>query len=303
MSADNNTASDMETYCCASCGVAGTDDVKLKKCNGCYLVRYCGVKCQRDHWRHHKKECKKRAAELRDEILFKQPEGTHRGDCPICMVPLPLDATINPMMVCCSKVICEGCNRANQERETEGRLLHVCPFCRKPLPDTKGKADKMRMKRIEANDPVAILEEGKTQCNKGEYTKAFDYFTKAAELGDVEAHYKLACLYHDGLGVEQDRGKEIHHLEEAAIGGQPRARHNLGSCEWFNNRKNRAVKHWIIAAAQGNDDSVKMLTGMFRRGEVSKESLDVALRGYQAAVNATKSPQREAAGPARNKLG
>ena len=55
----------------------------------------------------------------------------------------------------------------------------------------------------EANDPVAILEEGKNQCNKGEYIKAFEYFTKAAELGDVEAHYKLACLYHDGLGVEQ----------------------------------------------------------------------------------------------------
>ena len=73
MSADNNAAaaSDMETSCCASCGVAESDDVKLKKCNGCYLVRYCGIKCQRDHWRQHKKECKKRAAELHEELLFK----------------------------------------------------------------------------------------------------------------------------------------------------------------------------------------------------------------------------------------
>eukprot|EP00984_Skeletonema_dohrnii_P035791 scaffold35973_cov122-Skeletonema_dohrnii-CCMP3373.AAC.2 len=33
----------------------------------------------------HKKECKKRAAEFRDELLFKQPESCHEGDCPICL--------------------------------------------------------------------------------------------------------------------------------------------------------------------------------------------------------------------------
>ena len=65
---------------CASCGTAGGDDIKLKQCTACYLVKYCSVKCQRDHRKQHKKECKKRAAELRDEILFKQPESTHLGD-------------------------------------------------------------------------------------------------------------------------------------------------------------------------------------------------------------------------------
>ena len=75
---------------CAFCGTAGGDEIKLKRCNACYLVRYCSVKCQKDHWPKHKKECKKRAAELRDEILFKQPESTHLGDCPICCLPVPL---------------------------------------------------------------------------------------------------------------------------------------------------------------------------------------------------------------------
>eukprot|EP00986_Skeletonema_menzelii_P005632 scaffold2088_cov77-Skeletonema_menzelii.AAC.1 len=68
---------------CASCGAAGGDDIKLKKCTACYLVQYCSVKCQRDHRPKHKKACKKRMAELRDEILFKQPESNHLGDCPI----------------------------------------------------------------------------------------------------------------------------------------------------------------------------------------------------------------------------
>ena len=64
---------------CASCGKPENDDVKLKKCAACHLVRYCSVKCQKDHRPKHKKECKKRAAELHDEILFKEPESTHFG--------------------------------------------------------------------------------------------------------------------------------------------------------------------------------------------------------------------------------
>ena len=82
---------------CDSCGVVanGEDDVKLKKC-ACKLVKYCSVKCQKDHRKqHHKNECKKRVDELRDEILFKQPESTHVGDCPICCLPIPIDQSKN----------------------------------------------------------------------------------------------------------------------------------------------------------------------------------------------------------------
>ena len=66
-----------EMHCCASCGTTGNDDVKLKDCSACHLMKYCSVKCQKDHRPQHKKECKKRAAELHDELLFKQPENTH----------------------------------------------------------------------------------------------------------------------------------------------------------------------------------------------------------------------------------
>jgi hypothetical protein len=58
---------------------------------------------------HHKDACKKRAAEIRDEILSKQPESSHLGDCPICLLTLYLDYDDSTMMSCCSKVICGGC--------------------------------------------------------------------------------------------------------------------------------------------------------------------------------------------------
>jgi len=127
-------------------------------------------------------------------------------------------------------------------------------------------------------------------------------------LGDAEAHNQLSLMYYTGHGVEKDgekdekdSKKEVHHLEEAAIGGHPRARYNLGCHEWRNGNTERAVKHWIIAAAQGHDDPIKALMDEFRMDEfrsgtsVSKDDLAAALRAHQAAVDATKSPQREAA--------
>jgi TPR repeat protein len=62
------------------------------------------------------------------------------------------------------------------------------------------------------------------------------------------------------------------------------------------------VKHLIIAAKLGHDMSVDLLKLCYRDGLVSKEDFAAALRGHQAAADATKSPQREAA-EAFRKLG
>eukprot|EP00985_Skeletonema_marinoi_P001227 scaffold499_cov67-Skeletonema_marinoi.AAC.1 len=268
--------------CCASCGIAEVDDIKLMECATCDLVRYCSDDCLKDHIPQHKEACKKRMAELRDELLFRQPESTDRGDCPICCIPLQLDKQKSNMASCCSKVICNGCSHANQKREFEGKLERKCPFCRKHVPSTMDEVDKQTMKRIEANDPVAMRHKGLEHAQRGDYQSAFEHLTKAAELGDIEAHYQLAGMYHDGYGVEKDRGKEMNHLEVATIGGHPNARHNLGCIEEDENEE-RAVKHWIIAAAQGNNDSIKALMNAFRRGFFSKDDLAAALRAHQAA--------------------
>lgn len=280
---------------CASCGTTGGDDIKLKKCTACHLVRYCSVKCQKEHRPKHKKECKKRAAELRDEILFKQPESSCFGDCPICCFPLPNDEKQCVFMTCCSKQICVGCIYANQKREVERRLTQKCPFCRKPAPDTYEEQIERLMKRIEANDPVAMCEMGTGRYQKGDYNSAFENYSRAAALGDVLAHYQLATLYHFGQGVEKDEKKEMHHLEHAAIEGNPNARNNLGCVEWEIGRVDRAAKHWIIASKLGNDKSLERVKDLYKDGHVSKDDFTAALRGYQNTINEMKSPQREEA--------
>eukprot|EP00577_Skeletonema_sp_RCC1716_P026250 CAMPEP_0113388138 /NCGR_PEP_ID=MMETSP0013_2-20120614/8922_1 /TAXON_ID=2843 ORGANISM="Skeletonema costatum, Strain 1716" /NCGR_SAMPLE_ID=MMETSP0013_2 /ASSEMBLY_ACC=CAM_ASM_000158 /LENGTH=157 /DNA_ID=CAMNT_0000271105 /DNA_START=443 /DNA_END=916 /DNA_ORIENTATION=- /assembly_acc=CAM_ASM_000158 len=155
------------------------------------------------------------------------------------------------------------------------------------------------MKRANANDPVAMLQMGLRRCWSGDHDDAFRYANKAAELGDAGAHFQLSYLYHEGTGVEKDAKKEVYHLEQAAIGGHPTARYNLGANEKNNGRMDRAVKHWIIAAKLGCDASLDNLKVCFRGGLVTKEDFAAALRAHQAVIEATKSPQREAAEEAR----
>ena len=76
---------------CASCGKEGNGDIIMNTCNKCKEVKYCNAACKKKHRHKHKKACEKRVAELHDEKLFKEPPP--REECPICLIPLPLDAS------------------------------------------------------------------------------------------------------------------------------------------------------------------------------------------------------------------
>jgi TPR repeat protein len=143
------------------------------------------------------------------------------------------------------------------------------------------------------------MAKSKRRLIEGDYDGAFEYWTKAAGLGHGDWHYRLADFYRKGQGVEKDEKRELHHLEEAAIGGHPGARFFLGR---KSSKVDRAMRHFIIASKLGLDASLEMVKDGFKRGLISKEDYASALRGHQAALDATKSPQREAAEEALRKL-
>jgi TPR repeat protein len=163
------------------------------------------------------------------------------------------------------------------------------------LPKNQEEIDKNYMKRLKVNDPVAIFKTGEKCHRQGDIEGAFQYWRKAARMGHIMAHYNLSVLYHEGGGVEKDPKKELYHLEEAAIGGHPTARYNLGCIEIENGRGDRAKKHFLIAAKLGDDKALGTVKKGFMKGLVSKEEYAAALRGHQAAVDATKSQQGEEA--------
>ena len=165
--------------CCANCGISAIDDVELMMRHDCDLVKYCSDECQNNHREQHVEECKKRKAELRDRDLFTMPDESHLGECPICCLPLPLDADKSTFMECCSKILCNGCHYGNTEREIEARLGHRRAFCREPLAETKEEGLKRCMKRIkENNDPDAICFMGKMRYHEGDYESAVNILQK-----------------------------------------------------------------------------------------------------------------------------
>ena len=110
-------------------------------------------------------------------------------------------------------------------------------------------------------------------------------------------HFAFLSILHDrnGQGVEKDKENETYHLEEAAIQGHTDARYNLALNEVKNGRIGRAVKHLIIAANLGCDNSIQSLKRFYGAGLISKDDFAGALRAHYAAVETTKSPQREKA--------
>src|SRR5210317_1141183 len=134
MSTKNILELDASDEVCASCGTAAIDDIKLKVCDGgCDLVKYCSDGCRELHRPEHIGVCKKRAAEIRDDKLFRQPDESHLGECPICCLPLPLDTRKSRSYDCCTQSVCLGCLSANIEREMDEGLESKCPYCREPL--------------------------------------------------------------------------------------------------------------------------------------------------------------------------
>jgi hypothetical protein len=60
------------------------------------------------------------------------------------------------------------------------------------------------------------------------YAKAIDWYTKAADNGNLEAQNELGFLYFIGKGVEQDIDKGGAYFLMAARGGLPVAQYNVG---------------------------------------------------------------------------
>ena len=105
----------------------------------------------------------------------------------------------------------------------------------------------------------------------------------------------IGNAYHFVQGVERDTKKGEHYYELAAIRGNVTARHNLGCIEGRAGNWDRALKHYMIAAGGGYDDSVKNILLLYRHGHATKEDYRNALQAYQTYLDEIRSEQRDKA--------
>jgi hypothetical protein len=211
-------------HCCAECGEE-EGIVNLKK----------------NHWPKHKKQCKLRVAELRDEALFKDPPSME--DCPICFLLMPhkliccvslppatilsvpiydlaianealADMAIDQYYSCCGKSICGGCVHSSWKSGNN----ETCPFCNSDRNKTDEEKVEEIMKRVAANDPASIYilgdhyYHGQNSIQQDEQ-RAIELYSRAAELGCSKAHGNLGDIYHE----RGDWKKTKFHWEAAAM--------------------------------------------------------------------------------------
>jgi len=211
-----------EVQICASCGKEGNAD-DMNTCNKCKEVKYCNAACKKKHRKKHKKACEdhiRKAAELRDEKLFKDPPPPE--ECPICFLPMPLEANQTMFKPCCGKLICIGCIHAM--KMSEGKDL--CAFCRTSPPNSNKEEIRLLKKLMkkgngDAFNFLAFLYAHGRKGLSPDHQKASELYLKAGELGCVEGYHNLGNSYYNGRGVVIDEKKAKYYYELAAMMGSP----------------------------------------------------------------------------------
>ena len=313
----SSATNDIISAVCAACGKSGDN---LKACMACHLVKYCNRECQISHRPKHKKECRQRAAELRcagddntsmsnfneisegisdvsisdsipgsasaaadkkktstsyeqnnyediniskvaisDEELFRDPP--KKEECQICYLPMPFSNGVcginTAYMTCCGKVFCTGCVLVESQEMDKGNIKRLCSFCREP---------------IRVSNKVHKPKDSK---------KAFELYIQAAQLGSPDGYSSVATAYQFGFGVGKDKEKSMHYLKLAAMAGHETARCNLGSAESRQGNNIRAMKHFMIAARAGFEESLKVVGQGYKAGLVTKEDYASTLRAIK----------------------
>ncbi|KAL7531408.1 hypothetical protein ACHAWF_003757 [Thalassiosira exigua] len=219
-----------------------------------------------------------------DDDLFATPPP--RSDCPICLIPLPIDEYECYYQPCCGKQICNGCDFSLSVRE---ELKSSCPFCRTPVPDSREEILNLCRRRVGFGDAEFIFymgcchQHGYHGLPKGE-EKALELFLRAAELGSVRACLEIS---------RRDSTKTRHYLEKATKLGSARARYNLGCVENDEGNDIQVLNHWKIAAAIGFKDALEAVLVCYNRGLLSKEEYEGILRSSQKAKEEEWSKERE----------
>ena len=309
---DNGTGSTAKsgttpTKLCSACGEKSNT---LKKCTACKCVWYCDRDCQNRHRKEHKKECKRIKKEL-DKRGGKLDVGTEedigplaklppREECPICMHALPLHGNLITYSSCCGKTLCSGCDFQHQMKSRELSLPLTCAFCRTTTPKSGEEALVPLRKRVELNDPEALLNMamayGHGQLGLPvDQGKCIELLRESADLGWPSAKAQLGSFYKFGqMGLEQNEEEARKSFEEAAEGGDVVARHNVGCAANKNGDPVAAMRHWRLSAAGGLRKSVEALIECcFENGLLHHGVLSETVQTFYRAKSEMKSKNRD----------
>jgi len=227
-----------------------------------------------------------------------------REECPICLLPFPVDNDI-VFMPCCGKNVCGGCMFKNMITEMKNKKKgceqavyeYKCVLCRQP-PSGKNTI-KCYRKLMKNNNPLAFMHmANRYRSGEGVFqsdTKSLEMLTKAAELGLAGAYANIGLYYEEGIAVEQDDSKAVAFYEVAAKKGSISAHQQLAMYYRNNGNSEESIRYLRVAASAGDQTSMDKLMVYYKLKSLSKEELTQALRACQESNDQMKSEDRDAA--------
>lgn len=102
------------------------------------------------------------------------------------------------------------------------------------------------------------LKEGLDAYQARDFKAALKPLRKAAEDGSAEAQFRLAAMYFNGHGVDQDRDEAARWFREAAIHGNREAQYILGVIYWDGRgvaKDHVSAYMWFNIASSNGDKS------------------------------------------------
>jgi len=230
-------------------------------------------------------------------------------DCPLCLVPLPLDNGQSVYWACCGMSVCRACkaeteralritNRKRKDTDLPP-MVQSCAFCREPGTENDSDLIKRYEERVGKGDLSAMMNlavmyrDGESGLVRDE-AKVLELELRAADLGSAWAHGSLGSHFIRGrLGVIRDEEKARAYWEGAVKKGCVISRHNLGALEAQHERHDLAMKHFKLAAVAGFKPAVKPLWKYFLSDELTKAELEATLRAHKEACDEMNSEDRE----------
>lgn len=139
----------------------------------------------------------------------------------------------------------------------------------------------------EQDDLDMMLGSGIAAFESKQFSRAAGLLAPLAEMGHVEAQYRMAIMAQNGLGMLPNPLLAFSYMKAAAKAGMGVAQHGLafmymqGECTDKNPAK--AVEWFKQAADQGLIGSMTTLALLYEQGQGVEKNLDEAKRLYQLA--------------------
>ena len=221
-----------------------------------------------------------------------------KDECCICyeknLVQILKGGTYNCVrMSCCGSCYCvTNCRTKYEQIKAEIGKDYDCPICRTPPAKTPKEDFDRCMSHAKIGRGWALERVGQYYYQgigvSQSDTKAFEFYSLAAEKGEVSAQHWVGIMYEKGKGVKQSYEKSFHFYSQAAEQGLPNALYNLALCYLIGSGIEKSMENAVKRSTLATDNGIKQaqnnLAIYYKYGDGVEQNYEKAVHHYTLAA-------------------